>query len=116
MTVRVLLVDDSVDQAAALAELMSDDGIVVSIAHSGAHALRELAEHPPDAIVADLDLPDGDGLSVIRAARARRVDLCAVILTGYPRTHPLVRAAAAEDVAYRRKPVDVRELVALVTR
>lgn len=114
MSIHVLLVDDCVDQVHALAELLSDDVLAVSVATSGATALERIRQSPPDAIVADLGLQDMTGLDVVRRARIVRPDVRAIILTGYPRTHPLVMAAAAEHIPYREKPVDVRELVALL--
>jgi CheY-like chemotaxis protein len=113
-TVSVLLVDDSVEQVAALAELLERDGVAVDVATSGADALMRLRHDAPDVLVSDVQLPDMSGIDVIRRARSERPQLRAVLMSGYPSDHPSIANVLPEISAYFSKPIDVDELFEVV--
>lgn len=113
----IMLVDDNLEQVAALAEVLKLDGLNVDLVTSGAEALERIEIATPDMLIVDVQLPDLDGAAVIQRARERRPDLPAALLTGYPPDHPLVkRAIATTQSAYLAKPVNVDALLALVAR
>ena len=117
---RILVVDDD----ALVREVMSDElrrhGHEVAEHESGAPALAQLDRDPAwDLLVSDLSMPGMDGLALIRAARARRPGLHALLLTGYAGDGALYEALGAEDPALRGvvlvgKPVTGRMLAARV--
>jgi CheY-like chemotaxis protein len=59
---RVLVVDDEIDSAWALATMLSMDGFEVRVAHDGASAVEQCVELRPDAIVMDITMPGVDGV------------------------------------------------------
>jgi DNA-binding response OmpR family regulator len=63
---RVLVVEDEVDLARALAEGIRRDGYAVDVALNGFDAMDKLATNPYDIVCLDLNLPDMDGLEVCR--------------------------------------------------
>ena len=67
--VRILVVDDEVDLAAAVAESLRREGYAVDVANSGHEALDRLSINPYDLVLLDLTLPDLDGLEVCRTIR-----------------------------------------------
>ncbi|HJU81009.1 MAG TPA: response regulator transcription factor [Acidimicrobiia bacterium] len=71
---------------------------VVAEAASVADAIRRIGIHEPDVIVVDLDLPDGSGLEVCRAARRVSPNSRILILTGFADQQAL-EAARREGVA-----------------
>ena len=78
----ILVVDDFVDLAMALAERLRQDGHTVHVAHT-ARAARELAtSHPPDVLITDLRLPDGLGDDLAREFTIDHVDLLTIGMTG----------------------------------
>jgi DNA-binding response OmpR family regulator len=91
---RVLVVEDEVDLARALAVGMRRDGYAVDTAETGGEALDKLSSTPYDIICLDLNLPDMDGRDVCRHVRAghRQIDG-----TDPPRVIMLTARDALED-------------------
>ncbi|MFB6375887.1 MAG: PAS domain S-box protein, partial [Bradymonadaceae bacterium] len=73
-SIRILLVDDARDFAGQTASYLEheDEQLTVERAASAEEGLDQLDEEPPDCIVAEYELPDMDGLELLRAVRARR--------------------------------------------
>ena len=68
--VRLVVVDDDVDTAHVLAELLQLDGYSVRVGHDAAQAFSLVADFSPVGVLLDLGLPDQDGLEVARRLRA----------------------------------------------
>ena len=66
---RVLVVEDEVELADAVARGLRKEGYAVDVANDGTSALDRVAESPYDVICLDLNLPDIDGLEVCRRLR-----------------------------------------------
>lgn len=108
----VLIVEDDANAADALRILFTETGNRVSLAHSARRAVEVATNDPPDLLLLDLTLPDGDGLEVIDRLRADGIALGTVVaLTGHD--HPDVkeecRAHGCAEVL--TKPVSIRELL-----
>lgn len=70
-TPRALIVEDDIDLARVLIAIFERHGLHADHAPSAAEALRQLEAAPPDLLVLDLILPDGDGGDVVEWLRAR---------------------------------------------
>ena len=66
---RVLLIEDHPDLAVATAEFLRTIGLEVRIASSGHEGLNSAAAFKPAIVLCDLNLPDMEGLDVLRALR-----------------------------------------------
>ena len=79
---RILLADDHpMIQAAVEAMLRGSDYELIAKAGSGNEALREIAEHDPEIVVLDIQMPDGSGLEVLRQLRSSGDNRKVVLLT-----------------------------------
>ena len=82
---QVLVVDDNVDAAEALALLLESSGHDVRTVHDGPTALEAVLDYRPDVVLLDIGLPGLDGFEV--ASRIRRFTgregIRLVALTGY---------------------------------
>ncbi len=109
---RLLIIEDNVDLAESLRELLELDGHAVTVAYSGPEGLARAREFPPEVLLCDIGLPGMDGYAVARAFRAdevlKRVFL--VALTGYALPEDLQRAAEAGFDRHLAKPPDLAEL------
>jgi len=67
----ILVVDDNHEMAEVLEELLDEEGYRVRCAFTGEAALREIAHESPDLVLADVMLPQVDGVSLAKQLRAR---------------------------------------------
>lgn len=65
---RILVVEDEADLAAAVAVKLRQEGYAVDVADSADAAFERLGVHEYDLVCLDLNLPDGDGLEICRHA------------------------------------------------
>ncbi|MGZ5201926.1 MAG: ATP-binding protein [Telluria sp.] len=113
---RILVVDDNVDAAVTLGELLRAYGHAVETAFDAPSALDKLEEGWPDLAILDIGLPGMDGYELaarVRAmANARAIKL--VALTGYGQADDHTRALAAGFDQHMTKPMNVEALRACV--
>jgi EAL domain-containing protein (putative c-di-GMP-specific phosphodiesterase class I) len=113
---RVLLVDDEASIARSLARVLAAAGHEVATATSGAEAVAELATRSFDVILSDIRMPGMDGLTLLRAIRARDLDVPVAFMTGDPQLETVMEAMEHGAFRYLLKPVDNDEVVAVVQR
>ena len=116
---RVLVVDDNVDAALSLAQLLTLSGHRVTLAHDGPGALAAAAALPPQLVLLDIGLPGMDGYTVAARLRAAGHDRAALVaVTGYGQDDDLRRSNVAGFDRHLVKPVDgaaLRKLLAEVS-
>jgi two-component system KDP operon response regulator KdpE len=107
----VLVVDDDPALVRALTINLRARGYEVHAAATGAGALRLAAEHPPQAVVLDLGLPDLDGIEVIAGLRGW-TDVPILVLSAREQSREKVAALDAGADDYVVKPFGMDELLA----
>jgi signal transduction histidine kinase len=115
---RVLVVDDNIDAALMLRELLTALGHTLEVAHDGASALQVAATFEPDIAVLDIGLPVMNGYELARRLRERlgpeRLRLIA--LSGYGQEADRARAKAVGFDHHLIKPVDIDALLNLLQK
>lgn len=113
---QILLVDDNVDAAETLSELLELWGHQVMVVHDGLAALNAVQARRPEFIILDIGLPGMDGYEVARRLRRdpalQQVPL--VALTGFGRPHDREQAERAGFDYHLTKPVDPENLRSLL--
>ena len=109
MGMRILLVEDHVDTAAALAELLVAMGHDVTVAVNVASALAAAARQRFDFVVSDIGLPDGTGHELMREL-VRRYRLRGVAVSGYGMEEDRRRSLASGFAQHLTKPISVQQL------
>jgi CheY-like chemotaxis protein len=107
-----LVIDDNVDAATSLAEILRLEGHECEALFSAREALERVASLRPDFVLLDIGLPDLDGYEVARRLRKidRLEDVGLFALTGYGRPDDLERARVAGFDGHFVKPLDFGEL------
>jgi two-component system, OmpR family, KDP operon response regulator KdpE len=108
---RVLVVDDEPQIVRGLKIILRGAGYAVEAADTKAEALAAVAARPPDAMVLDLVLPDGQGVDVCKEVRTWS-QLPIVVLSAVGDEREKVRALDAGADDYITKPFGTNELLA----
>jgi signal transduction histidine kinase len=113
---RILVVDDNVDAAEALAELLREYGHSVRTAHGAGAGIAEALRSRPEIVLLDISMPDADGYEVASRLRAELTGTMLVALTGYGEKRHRERSRAAGFDHHLTKPVDTGALEKLLSR
>lgn len=111
---RVLLVEDDELLGDAVKTHVHRQGHAVDWALSRQTAEESLAVTPYDLVLLDLRLPDGSGLDVLKAIRARRDETPVIIMTAHDQVSDRIAGLNAGADDYLVKPVDLGELQARI--
>ena len=109
---RILLVEDDTVLHAVIRDSLEDAGNRVDSAWTLEEASHIWSVQGFDAVVLDLNLPDGSGLVALRAARARGDRSAVLVLTARNRTDERIAGLDAGADDYLGKPFELGELAA----
>lgn len=107
---RVLIVDDNVDAADSLAQLLQFKGHHTSTVYSAMDAMQEANAFAPDVILLDIGLPDMDGYEVAKRLRQKDCTSMLVAVTGYGQASDMRRGKDAGFDMHFTKPVNFADL------
>jgi DNA-binding response OmpR family regulator len=111
-TVRILLVEDDAALASAVCSYLEAKAFVVDVAPGLTQARAALAAMQYAAVLLDLHLPDGEGLSLLPHVRALRDRPIVIVLTARDQVTDRIRGLDAGADDYLIKPYDPAELLA----
>jgi DNA-binding response OmpR family regulator len=110
----ILIVDDEADLAVTYERLLRRQGYRVHSVGSRRAGLAAIGAEPPSLVIADLRLPDGDGLDVVRAARALPTPPPVLVATVLGSRASRQNALAAGASAFLAKPFATETFSSLV--
>nr|HEX4313377.1 ATP-binding protein [Kofleriaceae bacterium] len=115
---RILVVDDNVDAAELLGDVLQLHGHDVAIAHDGPQAVSAFERFHPDTAILDIGLPGMDGYELLSALRERGAGAACqyYALTGFAQSDDIARARDAGFVGHLSKPVNLDRLRELLGR
>lgn len=110
---RLLIVDDNVDSAKSLAEVLSLIGNETFVVHDGESAVTEAERLRPEVILLDLGLPKINGFDACRRIREYpwAENILIIALTGWGQQEDRRKSAEAGFDVHLVKPVDLAELM-----
>lgn len=111
---RVLVVDDEPSVSQVFARMLTAAGHVATVAHDGVKAIEMLSVTPFDVVVSDIQMPEMDGLTLLRRIRAHDLDVPVVFVTGNPGLETAIEAIEHGAFRYLPKPVEAAKLIAAV--
>lgn len=113
---RLLVVDDDVASCRLVAAIGRTESLEVAMAHDGAAGLAKYRDWKPDLVLLDVQMPELDGLEVLRQIRLGDADTPVVMLTAERDLRIAVRATQLGAFDYLSKPVDHEELILALKR
>jgi len=109
---RVLLIEDDLMIADAVALALRDAAYAVDTVHDGKEALIPLSAEHYDVVLLDLGLPKMGGFEVLRHLRSRKNVIPVIILTAQDSVEDRIRGLDEGADDYLVKPFDMAELLA----
>jgi DNA-binding NtrC family response regulator len=110
-----LIVEDDADAAQMMAALVASDNFTVATAHNLGDARRQLALQPPDIVLLDLQLPDGNGMSLFDDPELLSQSEV-VLITGHASLDTSIQALRLGAADYLVKPVSPKQLHGILSR
>jgi len=110
---QILIVEDDEDTAEVVCTLLQEAGYNAVAVDRGELALTEISELSPDLVLLDINLPDMNGIEILKSVRTHSF-MPMIILSGYGKDRDRVIALEAGADDYMEKPFSPEELVARV--
>jgi signal transduction histidine kinase/CheY-like chemotaxis protein len=114
---RILIIDDNIDGAIALAQILTMVGHECETVYSAQEGLQRAVSYRPDVVLLDIGLPVIDGYEIARRMRQNKQlnETRIIALTGYGQAEDRERALAAGFDDHFAKPVDFTRLQRTLT-
>ncbi|MCI0511971.1 sigma-54 dependent transcriptional regulator [candidate division KSB1 bacterium] len=113
---KILVADDEVYTLEALVALLEADGYTLETATNGADALKKLMDAPFALVLADLKMPELDGLELLTEIKHADLLTEVIIITGKGSIHTAVSAMKNGAYDYLTKPVEADRLRSIVPK
>ena len=113
---RLLIVDDEAPHMRALCDTLEREGYLTRGFTSGREALETLREQSFDLLLTDLQMPEIDGITLLRACQEIDRDLACVLMTGHGTIATAVDALKAGALDYVLKPFKVSSILPVLAR
>ena len=107
----LLIVDDELLIRKSLSKVFRSSGYSVETASTGAEGIEKVSSVRPQVMILDMRLPDTDGLSVLKQARALDPLLQVIVITAYGDVQSAVNAMKLGACDFLRKPYEMEDIV-----
>jgi two-component system, cell cycle response regulator DivK len=112
MTIRAmttaLIIEDNENNLELIRFILEQGGYKTRFAMTGLEGVQQVLSIPPDFVILDIQLPDINGLEVLKRIRASKVgkDIPVIAMTSYAMSGDKDKLLAAGCTAYIEKPID----------
>ena len=114
MKYRILIVEDNVMLAGQQKKWLEKSGYEVQTTIDEPGAKKRIKSEHFDLVLADVRLPEGDGISLLEWLRKEKIDIPFIVMTGYASVPDAVKAIKLGAKDYLAKPVQMEELLELI--
>ena len=116
MSKKILIIEDTEDNRQILRDLLGMAGYTMVEAHDGAEGVAQAAEHKPDLILMDIQMPVMDGYEATRLIKADPAlkSIPVIAVTSYALSGDEEKAREAGCDGYIAKPFSPRQMLAKV--
>jgi DNA-binding NtrC family response regulator len=114
--IRILVVDDEMMMADSLKQNLVEEGFTVDTASAGAEAIELFDRGGHHVAICDVQLPDMDGLEVLRHIKDTQPSTEVIVMTGYGSVQRAIEATKAGAFWFLEKPFEFEVLLPLIER
>lgn len=111
---RILLIEDTIDIAFAIASKLEKEGYTVTTVYDGVQGEDLAINGSFDLVVLDINLPGRDGFAILRSMRERSLPRPVLVITARNQIADKINLLELGADDYLVKPFDLRELVARI--
>lgn len=108
---KILIVDDEVEFASALAERLQLRGYDAKAVYCAEDSFAIAKSDPPDVILLDLKMPGMSGIEILMTIKDFAPDVEVILLTGHINLEDKIEGIKIDKFNYMMKPIDIKELV-----
>jgi DNA-binding NtrC family response regulator len=111
----ILVVDDEMGIRELLAEILGDEGHVVTMAENAQQARQIRATTTPDLVLLDIWMPDTDGVTLLKEwQRDRMLTMPVIMMSGHATIDTAVEATRIGALNFLEKPISLQKLLKAV--
>ena len=110
----ILVMEDDLNVAKGLEMVLTEEGYRVELAGTGALAMKAFNEKKFDLLVADLRLPDINGMDIIKQVKTEKPETEVIVITGYGTTATAVEAMKMGVHDFLPKPFTEEQIKAAI--
>lgn len=114
--IKVLIIDDDPAMLDLTRYHLTEQGYEVTAAATGTEGVRLAGEQSFDLAITDLQLPDIDGIAVVKELKTIAPDIEIIMVTGFSSTTRAIESIKAGAFHFVEKPVEYEELLALLEK
>lgn len=107
---KVLIVDDESIVRWSLKKFFEEEGFAAVTVSSGAKAIKSFEETVPDVVLMDIQLPDANGMALLKTIKEINPGTPVIMITGYADIRSSVEAMKVGALDYLVKPLDFDDL------
>ena len=111
---KILIVEDNVMLAGQQKKWLEKSGYEVQATIDEPGARKRIKSEHFDLVLADVRLPEGNGISLLEWLRKKKIDIPFIVMTGYASVPDAVKAIKLGAKDYLAKPVQMEELLELI--
>ncbi len=111
----ILVVDDEPDICGEVSGFLSAKGYQVIIAHNGKDAIKLFTQHKPILVLSDYKMPVMNGIELLKSIKSINKDIHVVLISGAAESKTIVEAMTEDAFDFLLKPIDLKNLLDIVT-
>ncbi len=112
--IRVLVVDDEPEICHLIEQILKQEGYQVDVRFSGIKALQMIKRYNYHLLLTDLEMPEVDGLELIKKAKKQNPEIRVIMVTGNATVDIAIRSLRHRIDGYIKKPFNISELKKVV--
>jgi two-component system response regulator PilR (NtrC family) len=116
MSARILIVDDELSVREFFEILLAKEGYEVVTATDGDEALRIIRDQALNLVITDLQMKQGDGMTLLRESKKCQPDIPVIMITAFATTDTAVEAMKAGAYDYLSKPFKIEEIKVVIKK